>query len=472
MIFISFSLLILNSAGIYPQDSLIKQFESQQPLPKNPSNQFEYYIKNISDSALISQSRYCDSIKKANAILLNNYNDSLNFYIDSLKIAHKDSLPQTDIESLYNLGRELKFKLLAYSDSLTLNIGYGSSKFKNVLQNTIDSFIRLVISKKRISMKNEFDNYNEIIDSLVNDCIDSVNNYTDYIDDKASDFYDSAKDTLLSLAENFIDKINDEREGQLDSINAKKDSLDMEYDRATRLELSLDNNSHNSYRGRDNGVKQYYISPELNFIHRSGISINFSTYWLNKAVQHFDETDLGIQYEYEINDNFGFDISYTHSWFGNNSYLSKSDLNNNIETAILFDFFNFELSPDFSIDFSTKKELSLFLNLSYNYELENICGMRKLTVEPTFSYIFGEQNKDLVNSRKKKVKGIVKTITTIINKNLSGVLDYEFTLPIKLDYKMIIIMPYTSLDIPVNIIDASYSKPFVSFGLELIFSFR
>lgn len=433
------------------------------------------YLKAItreSDSTTKFIENYSDSVLKEYRDFYKHESNRYSVYSDSLALALKDSLPSQSLDSLKLLSHNLRLNSLEkpYKKQLDKITKTATESIKNIL---IDYKLLDNLSKEEVifgTLENFRDTLSAIADDIINAITDTSDTYRDSTEYSCDDMCDSllfySFDLMINQINDTDDDVNSDDISEYTSNNQK----DSETDTTTseiknNLILASDLKNAAAYRGRDGGVKQISLSPYLYYLHKTGLSAGMSLSILDKAKNKIDNGSIFIGYAFDLSDDINLDFSYTRSWFNKKSTLYKSSLPNNLGLTLSSSLFGFNIIPQVTFDFQTKSELSFFLDLSYPFVFEGLLGAKKLSIEPTLGYTFGEQNYELVKDRIIKVKGEKVTVPVNKKKSVFSVLDYSFTVPIKLDYNFFVLKVSLGIDNPMNVLDVSASK---SYGIASI----
>ena len=109
--------------------------------------------------------------------------------------------------------------------------------------------------------------------------------------------------------------------------------------------------------------------------------------------------------------------------------------------------------------------------MSHSFDFESSSSGFSYGFEPTITAVLGEQNSDLTTKRLQRVKKQIIVKTTQTTSNMFGILDYEFALPISLQFRSVSINPAIIYVSPRNVIDASRQDSFISVGLSVSVGF-
>jgi hypothetical protein len=303
------------------------------------------------------------------------------------------------------------------------------------------------------------------------------------------DEYLAASDSLADILQLSLEDLNESID---DSLGVARDRLEdansemldrraeeNEYAAAhsSRFVITGSYMSNVAYRGRDGGVKQSALSPQLAYKHRSGLFVAGSAAWLNNSVNGWDQRNIGAGYEFELGNHFAGAFSYTYFRFSDSSQLERAELTNSLDGELSLLTKPLNASIVLSLAFGTASEFTTEFSLSHEFDVDRFIGRAALSIEPTFTAIVGEQNSSLTQKRLKRVvtkKGKVATLvqSSTQTANYFGILDYEFAVPFVIAYMNATISPIFSYVIPINVVDASDTAPFFYFSFTASYAIR
>ncbi len=450
------------------------QNAAQEQMPKDIRQYLDSLHKEIHFSATLSSQSFA---KTADSLM--------HFTLDSL--AKKQlKLQQSRIDTLTQAIKGLQQSILQKEDS-------AQSLFRSGLQ----SKKALLLVKKR-----DWDNYTDLADSVADDAYS-------LLDDARDDADDTFQDTLDTMLENEEDERDaaEERAEKLERLEQLKakglpiptlndkspqalqklasslsddalDSLEFLQEHATRLEIEPEFASHSHYRARDNSVAQFMFLPTLTFTHQSGLFLSGSAGYFSQSNPAWDMFTFGGGYT----TTFGgwqhpwleLTASYTHFWFSETSVLSRADVNNNAELVLDFTPAQWHITLQGDHDFSsTLGESTLTASLAYSFEMEKVFGSNTLSIEPTVTGIYGQQDERLVTRRLVRTRrGTDVTRRTVSNQTITGMMGYLASLPVTFTMGNFSIEAHPDYVVPVNVLDHSTANPFWNMVISLAYTIR
>ena len=309
------------------------------------------------------------------------------------------------------------------------------------------------------------------------DSLDSIESLSDSI-------FESQRDSLFAVAEAHDDELNDSldsctsalRDYYQDLVDRQTNEDDYLAARATRAIITTGYDSRLAYRGRDYGIQQYAFAPSIAVKHRSGFFLSASSAWLEQSLNNWDQFNLTAGYDFEFRGRMWGSLSFTHFWTRDSSNAPTADFRNSVDATFNVRSRLVVVSTLFSIAYGTASEVSFAASLSHSFEVSGIVKDRTLSIEPTAAAVIGEQNSELTSKRLQRAKkgkvAAPTVLTTTSVQNYFGILAYEASLPVTVEYGGIFVIAAPTYTVPVNVIDQSTSNPFWKVTIDLIVTIR
>lgn len=370
-----------------------------------------------------------------------------------------DLLSRLRQDTLRNIALTMERALASYSADIQKSTDVSFREFQK----------GMLILETRYSNCPDCENSKDV-QSLLEVYLDGADSLADILHQSLEELNESIDDTL----EVFRDRLED---ASSEMIDRQVEENDYAAAHSSRFIISASYISNVTYRGRDGGVKQSALSPQLAYKHRSGLFVAGSAAWLNNSISGWDQRNIGAGYEFELGNHFAGTFSYTHFRFSDSSQLERAELTNSLDGELSLLTKPLNASIVLSLAFGTASEFTTEFSLSHEFDVDRFLGRSKLSIEPTVTAIVGGQNSSLTQTRLKRAatkKGKVVAVvqSTTQTKNYFGILDYEFEVPIVLAYKNAMFSPTFSYAIPINVMDASDTAPFFYFSFSVAYTIR
>jgi len=202
-----------------------------------------------------------------------------------------------------------------------------------------------------------------------------------------------------------------------------------------------------SYYGQSTSEKLPYVLINTTYRFPVGIYLSAGAYKLLNYGSGVSETDLGLGYEYDFNDDLNVGLSYTRSFFPANSPLLQASNENNINLSASYSwpFLKSTLSTDYM--FGTQSDVFLSLNNSKEIALGSLFSAKNLIyIEPAVELVAGTRHfyetYTIAKGKRDKAKGKAPSApgnsgsasskTETVASSSFNVLSYNFRLPLSL----------------------------------------
>jgi hypothetical protein len=452
-------LLLFFSINLYSQDK------------STLDNYYRSGVNALTDKTVSYYSAYSDSV-------LSNLDSSYDYltgsyyqyFKDSVYTIFRSSLNETGRESLREMGAYILSQFMEYHKNTVSSLKDEFAGFYTQLDRTRLNNINCVdcVNKKGYDMA--LDNYSYLLDSLGDDFQDRIDNLADLCDSLLTDSLLGCEDTLDGFTDYLIEN---EPGGVTSSFSGSENGNPYESD-VSELDIDMYYTSHESYRGRDNGIVEDSFSPSVTYTHSSGLGVFAGAKWLNKDKYPLDAFSIGGSYDFQISRFFAGSFSYSHYWFKDSSALVRADLNNNLEGNLYLstNHFNSALAVDYDFG-GSYSEFTTTLSGSLPFTISERFLSGNLSAEPGLSMVFGRQSSGLIQQRiTRKMKMGNVTSTSLAASSIFGIMDYELSLPFTLEYQHLIINPAVTYIYPVNVLDASTNHGYFNISLDLTVPIR
>ena len=382
-IYVPLSLLLLVSLFLSPANA-----QSQSGLVQSDTASLNRLLRSSIDAAADSIERRIESqidrFQKKNACVADSVSVILRVSAERLISEAGDSLSPQRRDTLRNLDRTLEKALASHAIDLRRSGDDSLRKYQK----------SVLMIERKYSNCNDCEN-SEDVQSIHDEYLDGADSLAEILHQSLEDLTETIGDSL----DVFRDRLAD---ASSDMIDRQRDENEYTAAHSSRFIATGSYTSDVVYRGRDGGVKQYALSPELAYKDHSGLFVDGSAAWLGNSLNGWDQRDISGGYEFELGTHFAGALSYTHYWFADSSRLEKADLKNSIdaELSLLTNPVNIYISP--SLAFTTASEFTTEFSLSHEFDVDRFLRRADLSIEPTVTAIVGEQNASLTQKRLKR----------------------------------------------------------------------
>jgi len=223
------------------------------------------------------------------------------------------------------------------------------------------------------------------------------------------------------------------------TVWAQADSITTENQEKTTLTLAALYGSNVSYYGQSTSQKLPYVLANATLRLPIGLYFSAGSYKLLNYGSGISETDLGIGFDYPFTTALNAGISYTRSFYPENSPLLQAANENNINGTLAYQWpwLKSSLSADFA--FGLEKDVFLSLNHSRSIELGSLFDENDLiALEPAIELVAGTQHFLETYTERKNAKNKGKgngngkgnlTETIVIPATSFDLLTYNLSIP-------------------------------------------
>lgn len=216
-------------------------------------------------------------------------------------------------------------------------------------------------------------------------------------------------------------------------------------EKKTTITAAVLYSSNINYYGQSTNEKLPYLLANATLRIPIGISFSAGSYKLLNYGSGLSETDLGLGYDYDLNEHLSLGASYTHSFFPSNSPLLQASNTNNVNLYASYSMPIFK--SVFNADYAFGQQNDVFLSLTNSKEitLGNFFSDKNIFyIEPAIelvagtrrfyeSYAVSKGKRDKTNGKAPQLpgnSGSAATSTTIVESSGFNILSYNFKFPL------------------------------------------
>jgi hypothetical protein len=168
---------------------------------------------------------------------------------------------------------------------------------------------------------------------------------------------------------------------ETDSVEAKK----------TTVTLATIYNSNANYYGQTTLEPLPYVLGNVSVKFLNGFFLSASAYKLVNVGSGISGADLTAGFDFNLSKNLTSSLSYSRSFYPDNSLLLQATNLNTISGSLAYDFKYFTSS--FNVDYIPGQDGALFttLNFSKSIDLGSLSSKDYFSIDPSFSIVGGTQ---------------------------------------------------------------------------------
>jgi hypothetical protein len=222
----------------------------------------------------------------------------------------------------------------------------------------------------------------------------------------------------------------------IDSILSRAD------DARSQLAVRIGYNSNVQSAGRTLGIKNFGLAPGISYYHTSGLYADVSGYWSKDFVPAYYLTVFSLGYMKDISKKFSVMAEYDKYFYNlSDNYIPYS---NTISVTPILELSPVSISVNYSFYFGDETAHRIMPGISYQWIKKNLFKMDRISITPSFFLLTGNEvisNLEIVPPenlreaiRNLKLYGTRYSMIQT-NKNVFGIMNYAFTLPLSASYK-------------------------------------
>ena len=180
--------------------------------------------------------------------------------------------------------------------------------------------------------------------------------------------------------------------------------------RKTSVTAAILYNSDVSYYGQSTNEQMPYALLNTTLRFPGGIYLSAGSYKLFNYGSGISATDLGMGFNYDLDDKWELDLGYSRSFYPSNSPLLQASNENNLNLSITYSpvFFKSELNADYA--FGQQSDIFLSLDTSREITLGNFFSDKnEFYIEPAIEMVAGSrsfyQTYTIAKGKRDKAKG-------------------------------------------------------------------
>jgi hypothetical protein len=210
------------------------------------------------------------------------------------------------------------------------------------------------------------------------------------------------------------------------------------------IEVGNDYTNKVLFWGRDFGLNQFGFEPRITFKTGKGLYVYASQYYWSALTNPWAKTDFGIGYEKQVTDRIYVSGAYERWIFYNGTPHDQHGLQNYFEFQLNFDFDYFSIEPTAYYMVGNRQIFQTDLVIKGDYRIATFLKTGRVFLQPEvlmtnatstyFSNVVSSQN----NTNSDQQRGF-------------KIVDYEFMLPLTINFKNIIFQSAYHFACPIKV---------------------
>jgi len=239
----------------------------------------------------------------------------------------------------------------------------------------------------------------------------------------------------------------------------------------SQLAIRMGYNSNVLSAGRTLGIENFGLAPGISFYHISGLFADVTSFWSKDFDPSYYLTIGSLGYMHDFSKHFSILAGYDH-YFYNTSGDSYIPYQNTLYVTPIVEFKPVSFNLNYSFYFGDQQVHRVMPSLGGTFEKKNWLGLSRIALLPMVSVLWGNEIITTIEYiwPKTRIEGFrnlrdYNTWYSIVQteKNVSGIMNYTFSIPLNIMYKNWSFMftyayniPKALEDEPLTISESSY----------------
>jgi hypothetical protein len=214
-----------------------------------------------------------------------------------------------------------------------------------------------------------------------------------------------------------------------------------EQELGSQLGLRLTYNSNMLSTGRTLGINQFGLGAGLSYYHKTGLYADFSGFWSDEFDPQYYLTILSAGYMYSLSSKISLIASYDHYVY--NLPYDYIPYSNALTASSYFDLKPLVFRLDYAYYFGEQNAHRLMPSLGFTLEKRGLLKLNKVSITPMAMVLLGNESiTEIVfpSTRQEWIAALIRLRNglpwyTLNTKNVFGVMNYSFMLPLNVSYK-------------------------------------
>ena len=213
----------------------------------------------------------------------------------------------------------------------------------------------------------------------------------------------------------------------------QNDEFDKIFDMVSNYQFlytSVNYSNKTYFAGRDIGIDQYNVAPQIFYLNSNGLMLGLSGAIYNGLIPKWNTTELSIGYSHNLANvnNLSYKTSYGRYFFAKNDSVTPS-FNNSLGLGLSYRNHSFGTRIDGAVLFGKETSVQITGEAYYEISLVKIGKYDKLFMKPEVSVYFGNEETLFL-----KTIGI-RNRQVLYYGNSYGWMNTELSLPLMISYK-------------------------------------
>lgn len=210
----------------------------------------------------------------------------------------------------------------------------------------------------------------------------------------------------------------------------------------SQLAVRLAYNSNVLSAGRTLGIENFGLAPGISYFHKSGAFADVTAYYSKDFEPNYYLTVASLGYMKDISKHFSIMSSYDRYFYHlNDSYIPYD---NTFSLTPIFDWQPFSISATYSLYFGDQIAHRFLPTASFTFARQEVWKIDRISVSPAAYMLLGNeiittleyQSPSTIRQALQNLRMYGTRYSPVLrDKNIFGVMNYAFTIPIRISIK-------------------------------------
>jgi hypothetical protein len=210
---------------------------------------------------------------------------------------------------------------------------------------------------------------------------------------------------------------------------------------SSQLGLRLTYNSNMISAGRTLGISQFGLGTSVTYYHKTGLYADISGFWSDEFDPNYYLTILTAGFMYSFSKKISVIASYDHYAF--NLPYDYIPYSNALTASSFFDLKPLFIRMDYAYYFGKQNVHRIMPSLGFTLEKKGLLKLNKVSINPMAMVLLGNESiTEIVFpvTRQEWITALIRLRNglpwyTLTTRNVFGVMNYSFMLPVNISHK-------------------------------------
>lgn len=242
----------------------------------------------------------------------------------------------------------------------------------------------------------------------------------------------------------FLDSSGFTAEDSLSIFNLIDSLLNMDTKLASQLAVRIGYNSNVLSAGRTLGIENFGLSPGISFYHTSGLYVDVSSYWSKDFDPSYYLTIASLGFMHDFSDKISILAGYDRYFYNTSDGYDYIPYKNACAVTPILEFKPVMFTLNYTFYFGDQLAHRLMPGLGLTFEKRKLWGIDRIAILPSIYMLWGTDQvttieyvapKNLLEALQNIQKYGTRFSLVQTTKNINGIMNYAFSLPLSIHHK-------------------------------------